>query len=143
MKIKEWIKPVNDYLFEPRMNDKRLIEGHLSKPGIIDRYGNCELESFYYDREERVYVLNIVPKIPCENFKAISAYKLLTEFERGYRFAKYGDDRPYETIEEFHCMGTKGQEFCRCGGDKNKCDFYKFNKNNDNDNNNSKGEQIK
>lgn len=124
MKIKEWIKPVNDYLFKPRKKGEDLIEGYLSKAGIIDRYGNCEIESFRYDYEERAYILDIVPKIPCESFKVTSARKYLNEFERGYRFAKYGDDSSYETIEEYHCMGTKGQEFCRCGGDKNKCDFY-------------------
>ena len=69
---------------------------------------------------------DVVQNKQCDCYYEYSYKRKLTEFEIGYYYAKTGSipDRVEVTATEGRCYGTREMERCRCGGDKQKCDFY-------------------
>ena len=64
----------------------------------------------------------------CDCYHEETKTRYLTEFERGYEFGKTGKLPPLTklvTYKEGKCLGTSECDTCTCGGDRNKCDFYK------------------
>lgn len=66
--------------------------------------------------------MNFTDKCDCYRERIERHY--FTDFDRGVHFAKTGSLATFEDSAVSFCTGTKEQEFCSCGGDRCKCDFY-------------------
>lgn len=70
-------------------------------------------------------ILHISKYKKCDSYRTKKIKRRLTEYEKGFYAALHGR-APVDYIVEnqSYCLGTKECEFCTCGGDKRKCDFY-------------------
>ena len=76
--------------------------------------------------EDGYIVLYISKYKKCDSYRTKKVRRYLTEYEKGFYAALHGG-APVDYIVEnkSYCIGTKECEFCTCGGDKRKCDFYR------------------
>lgn len=75
--------------------------------------------------EDGYIVLYISKYKKCDSYRTKKTRRYLTEYEKGYYVALHGRaPADYIVEDQPYCMGTKECEFCTCGGDKRKCDFY-------------------
>lgn len=105
-----------------------LIDGGEIKSGFSTYMGNYYAD---YDidnitvGEDGYIVLHISKYKECESYRTKKVRRYLTEYEKGYYTALHGRaPGDYIVENQSYCMGTKECEFCTCGGDKRKCDFY-------------------
>lgn len=70
-------------------------------------------------------ILHISKYKKCDSYRTKKIKRRLTEYEKGFYAALHGRaPGDYIVENQSYCMGTKECEFCTCGGDKRKCDFY-------------------
>ena len=70
-------------------------------------------------------ILHISKYKKCDSYRTKKIRRYLTEYEKGYYTALHGRaPGDYIVENQSYCMGTKECEFCTCGGDRRKCDFY-------------------
>ena len=48
--------------------------------------------------------------------------KACESYRKGYRYSVFDEAR----YEQGYCIATKEQQYCSCGGDESKCDFYSY-----------------
>ena len=105
-----------------------VIDGGEIKSGFSSYMGNYYAD---YDidnitiGEDGYIVLHISKCKECDSYRTRKVRRYLTEYEKGFYAALHGGT-PVDYIVEnqSYCMGTKECEFCTCGGDRRKCDFY-------------------
>ena len=75
--------------------------------------------------EDGYIILHISKYKKCDSYRTKKIKRCLTEYEKGFYVALHGKNPGDYIVEnQSYCMGTKECEFCTCGGDKRKCDFY-------------------
>lgn len=105
-----------------------VIDGGEIKSGFSSYMGNYYAD---YDvdnitiGEDGYIVLHISKYKECDSYRTKKMRRYLTEYEKGFYAALHGG-APVDYIveDQSYCVGTKEREFCTCGGDKRKCDFY-------------------
>ena len=96
-----------------------------TKSSIEHNFGDFELESVEQDETTGRLILHVSQFTKCDCYRTRIVKHYLSEYEKGYYAALHGGARvDFIDEEESYCMGTKECEFCTCGGDKRKCDFY-------------------
>ena len=123
MLVKDWLSVV-----VPASNIE-VVYGNLSaygtKESIEENYGDFDLERVEQVDDTDLLILYVSKYKKCDSYRTKKVRHYLTEYEKGYYAALYGGARvDFIDEEESYCMGTKECEFCTCGGDKRKCDFY-------------------
>ena len=105
-----------------------VIDGGESKSGFSSYMGNYYAD---YDidnitiGEDGYIVLYISKYKECDCYRTRNVRRYLTEYEKGFYAALHGGTTADYTVEnQSYCVGTKEREFCTCGGDRRKCDFY-------------------
>lgn len=105
-----------------------VIDGGEIKSGFSSYMGNYYAD-YNIDNitvgEDGYIVLHISKYKECDSYRTRKVRRYLTEYEKGFYAALHGG-APVDYIVEnqSYCMGTKECEFCTCGGDRRKCDFY-------------------
>lgn len=107
---------------------RAVIDGGEIKSGFSSYMGNYYAD---YDidnitiGEDGYIILHISKYKECDSYRTRKVRRYLTEYEKGFYAALHGG-APVDYIVEnqSYCMGTKECEFCTCGGDRRKCDFY-------------------
>lgn len=96
-----------------------------TKSSIEHNFGDFELESVEQDETTGRLILHVSQFTKCDCYRTRIVKHYLSEYEKGCYAALHGGARvDFIDEEESYCMGTKECEFCTCGGDKRKCDFY-------------------
>ena len=60
----------------------------------------------------------------CNCYRIRTERRYFSDYDKGYAAAQGKLLPDYEDICEGICLGTKEVDYCRCGGDRSKCDFY-------------------
>ena len=123
MLVKDWLSVVI-----PASNIK-VVDGNTSaygtKESIAENYGDFDVERVEQVDDTDLLILYVSKYKECDCYRTKKVRRYLTEYEKGYYAALHGGARvDFIDEEESYCMGTKECEFCTCGGDKRKCDFY-------------------
>ena len=89
-----------------------------------------------YTKEEVLEILNKVLGINDKNYDPNTCHclevrkvtKQYSDFIRGVCASRGVFIMPGETYteDEYRCTGTMEKDICHCGGDRKKCDFYKY-----------------
>lgn len=79
---------------------------------IVHDLKNCKQPSESYDI--------------CNCYTEVEEKHYFTEFELGMSFAEGLPNKKFENRKVSHCAGTKECETCSCGGNRAKCDFYDY-----------------
>ena len=107
---------------------KVVIDGGESKSGtsayMRNYYADYDIDNIIVG-EDGYIVLYISKYKKCDSYRTKKMKRYLTDYEKGFYAALHGR-APVDYIveDQSYCMGTKECEFCTCGGDKRKCDFY-------------------
>lgn len=123
MLVKDWLGVVI-----PASNIE-VVDGNISaygtKESIEEDYGDFDLKRVEQVDDTDLLILYVSKYKKCDSYRTKKVRRCLTEYEKGFYAALHGGS-PVDYIVEnqSYCMGTKECEFCTCGGDKRKCDFY-------------------
>ena len=60
----------------------------------------------------------------CECYRTRTERRCFSDYDKGCAAAQGKLLPDYEDICEGICLGTKEVDYCSCGGDRSKCDFY-------------------
>lgn len=60
----------------------------------------------------------------CECYRTRTERRYFSDYDKGCAAAQGKLLPDYEDICEGICLGTKEVDYCSCGGDRSKCDFY-------------------
>lgn len=60
----------------------------------------------------------------CNCYRIRTERRYFSDYDKGYAAAQDKLLPDYEDICEGICLGTKEVDYCNCGGDRSKCDFY-------------------
>lgn len=60
----------------------------------------------------------------CECYRTQTERCYFSDYDKGYAAARCKLLPDYENIRKGVCLGTKEVDYCNCGGDRSKCDFY-------------------
>lgn len=60
----------------------------------------------------------------CHCYRIRTERRYFSNYDNGYAAAQGKLLPDYEDICESICLGTKEVDYCNCGGDRSKCDFY-------------------
>ena len=60
----------------------------------------------------------------CECYRIRTERRYFSDYDKGCAAAQGKLLPDYEDICEGICLGTKEVDYCSCGGDRSKCDFY-------------------
>ena len=60
----------------------------------------------------------------CNCYRTRTERRYFSDYDKGCAAAQGKLLPDYEDICEGICLGTKEVDYCRCGGDRSKCDFY-------------------
>ena len=60
----------------------------------------------------------------CHCYRIRTERRYFSDYDKGYVAAQGKLLPDYEDICEGICLGTKEVDYCNCGGDRSKCDFY-------------------
>ena len=123
MLVKDWLGVVI-----PASNIK-VVDGNTSaygtKESIEENYGNFDLERVEQVDDTDLLILYVSKYKKCDCYRTKKVRRYLTEYEKGFYASLYGRaPADYIVENQSYCVGTKECEFCTCGGDKRKCDFY-------------------
>ena len=89
-----------------------------------NNYADYDIDNITIE-EDGYIVLYISKYKKCDSYRTKKIKRFLTEYEKGFYAALHsGTPVNYIVENQAYCMGTKECEFCTCGGDKRKCDFY-------------------
>lgn len=87
-------------------------------------YANYDIDNITVG-DDGCIILHISKYKKCDSYRTKKIKRRLTEYEKGFYAALHGRaPGDYIVENQSYCMGTKECEFCTCGGDKRKCDFY-------------------
>ena len=87
-------------------------------------YADYDIDNITVGKDGYI-VLYISKYKKCDSYRTRKVRRYLTEYEKGFYAALQGEAHvDYIVEDQSYCMGTKECEFCTCGGDKRKCDFY-------------------
>lgn len=123
MLVKDWLSVVI-----PASNIE-VVDGNTSaygtKESLEEDYGDFDLKRVEQVDDTDLLILYVSKYKKCDCYRTKKARRYLTEYEKGFYAALHGGT-PVDYIVEnqSYCMGTKECEFCTCGGDRRKCDFY-------------------
>lgn len=124
MKVKDWLSIVI-----PASNIK-VIDGNIktygTKESIEEDYGDFDLRRVEQVDDTDLLILYVSKYTKCDCYRTKKVRRYLTEYEKGFYAALHGGiSTDYIVENQSYCLGTKECEFCTCGGDKRKCDFYR------------------
>ena len=123
MLVKDWLSVFESDRTIRVITVKFAILG--TKSSIEQDFGDFELESVEQDKTTGSLILHVSQFTKCDCYRTRIVKHYLSEYEKGYYAALHGGARvDFIDEEESYCIGTKECEFCTCGGDKRKCDFY-------------------
>ena len=123
MLVKDWLRVVSA---APNI---KVVDGNTwtygTKESIEENYGDFDLKSVEQVDDTDLLILYVSKYKKCDSYRTKKVRRYLTEYEKGFYAALHGET-PVDYIVEnqSYCLGTKEREFCTCGGDKRKCDFY-------------------
>lgn len=123
MLVKDWLKVVSA---APNI---KVVDGNTwvygTKESIEENYGDFDLKSVEQVDDADSLILYVSKYKECDSYRTKKVRRYLTEYEKGFYAALHGGT-PVDYIVEnqSYCLGTKECEFCTCGGDKRKCNFY-------------------
>ena len=123
MLVKDWLSVII-----PASNIK-VVDGNTSaygtKESIEENYGDFDLERVEQADDTDLLILYVSKYKKCDSYRTKKVRRYLTDYEKGFYTALHGRaPADYIVENKSYCMGTKECEFCTCGGDKRKCDFY-------------------
>ena len=123
MLVKDWLRVVSA---APNI---KVVDGNTSaygtKESIEENYGDFDLERVKQVDDADLLVLYVSKYKKCDSYRTKKVRRYLTDYEKGFYTALHGRaPADYIVENKSYCMGTKECEFCTCGGDKRKCDFY-------------------
>lgn len=125
MKVKDFVELMSDKTTYLPIAEHRMDDCLLSKKEkLVSKFGYYEVVRATIN-DEGYLILNLKEDNCCPSYMVRRAKRCLNDYEQGVYFGRYGIRK--EFIEEEHpcCMGTKECDACTCGGDKNKCDYYR------------------
>lgn len=123
MLVKDWLSVIESDRAIRVITVKFAMSG--TKSSIERDFGDFELESVEQDETTGRLILHVSQFTKCDCYRTRIVKHYLSEYEKGYYAALHGGARvDFIDEEESYCVGTKEREFCTCGGDKRKCDFY-------------------
>lgn len=123
MLVKDWLSVIeNDRAIRVK-TETITLSG--SRSSIERDFGDYELKSVDQDKDTGRLILHVSKYTKCDCYRTKKVRRYLTEYEKGFYATLHGRS-PVDYIVEnqSYCIGTKECEFCTCGGDKRKCDFY-------------------
>ena len=123
MLVKDWLSVVGTAL------NIKVVDGNTwaygTKEGVEENYGDFDLERVEQVDDTDLLILYVSKYKECDSYRTKETRRYLTEYEKGFYTSLYGRAPADYIIEnQSYCMGTKEREFCTCGGDKRKCNFY-------------------
>ena len=123
MLVKDWLSVVI-----PASNIE-VVDGNTSaygtKESLEEDYGDFDLKRVEQVDDTDLLILYISKYKKCDSYRTKKMKRYLTEYEKGFYAALHGRaPADYIVEDQSYCLGTKECEFCTCGGDKRKCDFY-------------------
>lgn len=123
MLVKDWLRVVI-----PASNIK-VVDGNLSaygtKESLEEDYGDFDLKRVEQVDDTDLLILYVSKYTKCDSYRTKKVRRYFTEYEKGFYASLHGGTSVDYIVEnQSYCMGTKECEFCTCGGDKRKCDFY-------------------
>ena len=123
MLVKDWLSIV-----VPASNIE-VIDGNTTaygtKESIEENYGDFDLERVEQVDDTDLLILYVSKYKKCDSYRTKKVRRYLTDYEKGFYTALHGRaPADYIVENKSYCMCTKECEFCTCGGDKRKCDFY-------------------
>lgn len=123
MLVKDWLSVVGTAL------NIKVVDGNTwaygTKESVEENYGDFDLERVEQVDDTDLLILYVSKYKECDSYRTREMRRYLTEYEKGFYTSLYGRAPADYIIEnQSYCMGTKEREFCTCGGDKRKCDFY-------------------
>ena len=123
MLVKDWLSVVGTAL------NIKVVDGNTwaygTKEGVEENYGDFDLERVEQVDDTDLLILYVSKYKECDSYRTKGMRRYLTEYEKGFYASLYGRAPADYIIEnQSYCIGTKEREFCTCGGDKRKCDFY-------------------
>lgn len=60
----------------------------------------------------------------CNCYRTRTERRYFSDYDKGYAAAQGRPLPDYEDICEGICLGTKEVDYCSCGGNRSRCDFY-------------------
>ena len=123
MLVKDWLSVVGTAL------NIKVVDGNTwaygTKEGVEENYGDFDLERVEQVDDTDLLILYVSKYKECDSYRTKGMRRYLTEYEKGFYASLYGRAPADYIIEnQSYCIGTKEREFCTCGGDKRKCNFY-------------------
>ena len=123
MLVKDWLSIVI-----PASNIK-VIDGNTTaygtKESVEENYGDFDLKKVEQVDDTDLLVLYVSKYKECGCYRTKKMRRYLKKKKKGFYAALQGEAPVNYIVEDqSYCMGTKEREFCTCGGDKRKCDFY-------------------
>lgn len=121
MLVKDWLSVVIS------ASNIEVIDGNTTtygtKESIEEDYGDFDLERV--EQADDLLILFVSKYKECDCYRTKEVRRYLTEYEKGFYAASHGGASVDYIVEnQSYCMGTKECEFCTCGGDRRKCNFY-------------------
>lgn len=123
MLVKDWLSVVGTAL------NIKVVDGNTwaygTKESVEENYGDFDLERVEQVDDTDLLILYVSKYKECDSYRTKGMRRYLTEYEKGFYASLYGRAPADYIIEnQSYCIGTKEREFCTCGGDKRKCNFY-------------------
>lgn len=123
MLVKDWLSVVGTAL------NIKVVDGNTwaygTKESVEENYGDFDLERVEQVDDTDLLILYVSKYKECDSYRTKKMRRYLTEYEKGFYASLYGRaPADYIVENQSYCIGTKEREFCTCGGDKRKCDFY-------------------
>ena len=123
MLVKDWLSVVGTAL------NIKVVDGNTwayrTKESVEENYGDFDLKKVEQVDDTDLLVLYVSKYKECDCYRTKKMRRYLTEYEKGFYTSLYGRAPADYIIEnQSYCIGTKECEFCTCGGDRRKCDFY-------------------
>ena len=123
MLVKDWLRVVSA---APNI---KVVDGNTwaygTKESVEENYGDFDLERVEQVDDTDLLILYVSKYKECDSYRTKGMRRYLTEYEKGFYASLYGRVPADYIIEnQSYCIGTKEREFCTCGGDKRKCNFY-------------------
>ena len=123
MLVKDWLSVVGT------ARNIKVVDGNTwaygTKESVEENYGDFDLHRVEQVDDTDLLILYVSKYKKCDSYRTKKVRRYLTEYEKGFYTALHGRaPADYIVENKSYCMGTKECEFCTCGGDKRKCDFY-------------------
>ena len=126
MKVKDFVELIIGKIsYIPMVNNSAKYANLTKKEDLVDKFGEYEVIKVEFKHDDMSYIiLHISNKDICDSYRVRKIKTCLSDYEQGEYFGRYGVRKKYIEEDSPYCIGRE-LESCNCGGDKNKCNFYR------------------